>query len=81
MIELPTWHIERAKSSLEYFYTRWEKLMLFADAATKTCNSKFNRLWANKYRQAALENKASGIVWHDRYMLLLDCRRSWSSKS
>jgi hypothetical protein len=62
-----TWHLGKAKESLDFWYseiTFWNKLGSEFWYFRKGC------------KQQALLCKAKGLVWHDRWKMLLDCRRT-----
>lgn len=68
----PTWHLDRAKAVLQEWYEKAERLLEYADLAVSIYPTKFNKKGANQYRRAALHCKTAGLVWHDRYKLLLE---------
>lgn len=68
MTEL-TWHIHKAKESLEDWYDRHHAYLELA----KT----FNKMWfftnsVRECKQQALKCKTFGLVFHDRFKLLLE---------
>lgn len=72
MTEL-TWHLERAKIVLEEWY-------LSADFYIRQENFFLNlvipsRKYSGIVRRKALHCKTAGLVWHDRYKMLLDVQR------
>lgn len=74
MIDL-TWHLDKAKTILEVWYSKADALFEYAELAISIYPSNFNRKAADKYRATAIHAKAFGIVWHDRYKMMLDCHR------
>lgn len=72
MTEL-TWHLERAKIVLDEWY-------LLADYYLRQQNFFLNLVvpsskYAGIVRGKALHCKTAGLVWHDRYKMVLDCQR------
>lgn len=67
MTEL-TWHIERAKESLEYWYSQVDDYLTLA--------AKAHKWWLfsteKECKQRALKCRTLGIVFHDRYKLVLE---------
>lgn len=64
-----TWHLDKAKETLEVWYQKADEYLALAKA--------FSKMWffANserECRQQALKCKALGIVFHDRYKLVLE---------
>lgn len=64
-----TWHIEKGNESLQQWYEKADDYLILAKA--------FSKMWffANSEReckQQALKCKALGIVFHDRYKLVLE---------
>jgi len=63
---IPTWHLERAKAVLDAWYDRAE---MWRDIAKE-------HPWAaDDCKANALVSKTLGIVWYDRYKLLLGTQR------
>lgn len=73
MVEL-TWHLERAKVVLNEWYERMDN-SLFAENFFMNLTIPRRALAYNSAR-IALHCKTAGLVWHDRYKMLLDCQRS-----
>jgi hypothetical protein len=69
---IPTWHLERAKAVLEEWYDKAEKLIHYAELAISIYPTKSNHKAANQYKRRSLHCKTAGLVWHDRYKLLLE---------
>lgn len=63
----PIWHLEKAKESLDFQYSEVEFYL--------NLSSEF-RFFRKECRQQALFCKTIGLVWHDRWKMLLDCRRT-----
>lgn len=72
MTEL-TWHLERAKAVLNEWYERMDR-SLFAENFFMNLTVPRRILAANSAR-TALHCKTAGLVWHDRYKMLLDTQR------
>lgn len=72
MTEL-TWHLERAKIVLEEWYLSADYYLrqeqFFLNLVVPSQQS------ANDVRSKALHCKTAGLVWHDRYKMLLDVQR------
>lgn len=72
----PTWHLERAKELLNEWYDRMEGFLrqekFFLDLVIPSKDS------ANIVKRSALHCKTAGLVWHDRYKMLMDCTREFS---
>lgn len=68
-----TWHLERANQALDEWYTIANQFLQLA--------SKYNNRFGlftkvnNKSKRDALVSKTLGLIYHDRYKLLLD--RCW----
>lgn len=71
-----TWHLQYAKEVLDQWFAKADRLFEYADLAVSVYPNRFNREGAAKYRATAIHAKTFGIVWHDRYKMLLDCRRN-----
>ena len=67
-----TWHTEYAKVVLNKWYADWEKLLELAELATLKSKSPINKEASKQYKRHAIHCKTAGLVWHDRYALLLD---------
>ena len=67
MIEL-TWHTDKAIEALHRWYKQAED---YYDLATK-CRKVWMFSAARKCKQQALKCKTLGIVFHDRYKLVLE---------
>lgn len=72
MEEMP-WHLQRAKDTLDEWY---------AIAETNLRQERFflnlvvpSEKYAGLVRGEALHCKTAGLVWHDRYKMILDCQR------
>jgi hypothetical protein len=68
MSVLPTWHLEEAKRSLDNWYkgaNLWLKYTPSFGIGKNLGNKRF------------LHCKTAGLVWHDRYKMVLDCNRSF----
>lgn len=71
----PTWHLEYSKIVLKEWYEkaegflRQEKFFLNLVIPARSA--------ANDVKLKALHCKTAGLVWHDRYKMLLDCQRSY----
>jgi Uri superfamily endonuclease len=64
-----TWHLDKAKETLEAWYQRADDYLALAKAFSKM------RFFGNSEReckQQALKCKTLGIVFHDRYKLVLE---------
>ena len=72
-MNIPTWHLERAKAVLNEWYERMDS-SLFAENFFMNLTLPRHTLAANSAR-AALHCKTAGLVWHDRYKMLLDTQR------
>lgn len=72
MTEL-TWHLERAKTVLDGWYEKMDSC-LFAENFFLNLTIPRQELAAKTARQA-LHCKTAGLVWHDRYKMLLDVQR------
>lgn len=63
-----TWHIERAKESLEDWYSRADDYLVLA--------AKCRRHWMysteKECKRWSLKCRTLGIVFHDRYKLVLE---------
>ena len=72
MIEL-TWHLECAKTVLDEWYLSAEYYIrqesFFLNLVIPS------RKYAGFVRGKALHCKTAGLVWHDRYKMLLDTQR------
>jgi len=66
----PTWHTEYSKVILNKWYDDWEHWLLTAEE-WKGMKLSYPNTVAYCNRQA-LKCKVLGIVWHDRYKLLLE---------
>ena len=75
MAEL-TWHLERAKAVLEEWYQKVDALLFYSELAVSRYKSQINIEGSNQYKRTALHCKTAGLVWHDRYKMLLDTQRS-----
>lgn len=62
------WHELEARAALERWYADWEKFLAMA---------KISMFTRNDYNRLALKAKTLGIVYHDRYKLLLDASRKY----
>ena len=62
------WHELEAKAALERWYVDWEMFLAMA---------KISMFTRNDYNRLALKVKTFGIVYHDRYKLLLDAPRKY----
>lgn len=62
------WHEAEAKSALERWYADWEMFLAMA---------KISMFTRKDYNRLALKAKTWGIVYHDRYKLLLDAPRKY----
>ena len=62
------WHELEAKAALERWYADWEMFLAMA---------KISMFTRKDYNKLALKAKTWGIVYHDRYKLLLDARRKY----
>lgn len=62
------WHELEAKRVLERWYTDWQVYLGMAELSVKN---------KDKYNKLALKAKTLGIVYHDRYKLLLDAPRKY----
>lgn len=72
---IPTWHLEYAKVVLREWYERAEEFILNSKQGTK-----LQQYWMTPYyKRKALHCKTAGLVWHDRYKMLLDCQRSYGN--
>lgn len=71
-----TWHLNRADEVLKEWYMKVDALREYARLAVSIYPTKFNQQGANDYNRTALHCKTAGLVWHDRYKMLLDCQRS-----
>lgn len=65
----PQWHLQEAKKSLEDWYASAEEYLELAE--------KFSKLWlfgksARECKQQALKCKTFGLVFHDRFKLLVE---------
>lgn len=73
MNNTPTWHLDRAKQVIDEWYTMAEGFLrqekFFMNLVVPAEKS------ANDVKRNALHCKAAGLVWHDRYKMLLDCTR------
>lgn len=72
-----TWHLEQAKVMLDKWYQITENSLSLIDKypvthkLLQTQRHKQN----NDCRRNALHCKTAGLVWHDRYKMLLDTHR------
>ena len=64
-----TWHSDKAKQTLEDWYDRADKYLDLAKAFRKM---RFFRNSERECKQQALKCKALGVVFHDRYKLVLE---------
>ena len=74
MTEL-TWHLKQAKITLNRWYADFEELMRLASLVDKQKQTIWNIEGANNYRSAAIKCKTLGLVFHDRYKMVLDVQR------
>lgn len=80
MTEL-TWYLEKAKDILDYWYKASEQALSLIDKYPVThwlLQSQRHKQNAD-CKRAALHRKTAGLVWHDRYKMLLDCQRSYTT--
>lgn len=64
----PTWHLERAKAVLDEWFDRaemWDDIGKEHPWAKSACKGN------------SVVCKTLGLVWHDRYKMLLDVRRKY----
>lgn len=64
-----TWHIDRANKLLEDWYDRADDYLALAKAFSKMW---FFTISERECKQQALKCKTLGIVFHDRYKLVLE---------
>ena len=68
-----TWHLDQAKECLEDWYRDSEKFLrqkeFFLNLAIPAYDA------ANDVQRKALHCKTAGLVWHDRFKMLLDVQR------
>lgn len=62
------WHELEAKRVLERWYADWQVYLGMAELSVKN---------KDKYNKLGLKAKTLGIVFHDRYKLLLDAPRKY----
>lgn len=68
-----TWHLEKAKESLEYWYDKAEGFLRqeqFFLNLVVPCEKA-----ANDCKRKALHCKTAGLVWHDRFKMVMDTKR------
>lgn len=66
-----TWHIGRAKELLSQWYAQAAQFELKSVQGTR-----WQQFWMTSfYKRKVLHCKTAGLVWHDRYKMLLDCQR------
>jgi len=70
---IPTWHLERAKAVLEDWYDKAEGFLQQEKFFNNLVVPAYDA--ANDVKRKALVCKTTGLVWHDRYKMLLDCCR------
>lgn len=67
----PVWHLQQAEISLACWYSDadwWLDMAKQFTFASREC------------KQASLRFKTEGLVWHDRYKMILDCNRKIGGK-
>jgi hypothetical protein len=67
-MDMNDWHLERAKMVLDEWYTRANQYLMLSMEYRKSWLPSAEKLC----RQKALKCKALGLVFHDRYKLLLE---------
>lgn len=77
MMSMPTWHLEYAKVVLNEWYEKAEGFLrqeqFFLNLVIPSSSS------ANDVKRKALHCKTAGLVWSDRYKLLLDAPRKYEN--
>lgn len=73
----PTWHLERAKTILDNWYESADYALSLIDKypVTHWLLQPLRHKQNADCRRAALHRKTAGLVWHDRYKMLLDVQR------
>lgn len=73
----PTWHLGQAKYMLDKWYQFAENSLALIDKypVTHRLLQEQRHKQNNDCRRNALHCKTAGLVWHDRYKMLLDCTR------
>lgn len=65
----PTWHLDKAKTSLNEWYDRADKYLSYQVKFDWLLGMRgFNK----ECKQAALKCKTLGLVFHERYKMLLE---------
>lgn len=74
---IPTWHLEQAIMMLDKWYKFAENSLALIDKYPVT-HWKLQPQWHEQNadcKRNALHCKTAGLVWHDRYKMLLDTQR------